>query len=269
MMKRQAGAFFFSRRQECLLFLSHHTQPGAMAALVKLKQECRHTVFPLFDQTKEHFDIKHIDSKAVGLTCADTVTVLSYPTRHQEHPGNFWPKTIDLPLLWFFAQNPNFHYYWLMEYDVRFTGHWRDFFRHFERNTSDLLATTLFDYDFRPDWHHWNTLKNPVNIPLQERTRALFPIYRISRPALEALHKAYCNGWSGHYEVTIPTILKHHGFTLEDIGGDGAYVRSGNRNRFYRNSPQIGGLAPGTFTVAPNQISDDYPSNMLWHPIKG
>jgi len=29
------------------------------------------------------------------------------------------------------------------------------------------------------------------------------------------------------------------------------------------------GLAPGTFTVAPNAISDEYPPNLLWHPIKG
>ena len=29
-----------SGRAECLLFLSHHTQPGAMAALADLMQQC-------------------------------------------------------------------------------------------------------------------------------------------------------------------------------------------------------------------------------------
>ena len=99
--------------------------------------------------------------------------------------------------------------------------------------------------------------------------RALFPLYRVSNAALRALHEAYSQGWSGHYEVTIPTILKTQGFTLEDFGGNGSYVLPGNRDRFYRNSPGIAGLAPGTFTVAPNQISTDYPPNLLWHPIKG
>ena len=83
------------------------------------------------------------------------------------------------------------------------------------------------------------------------------------------MHEAYCEGWSGHYEVTIPTILKTRGFTLEDIGGSGRYVAQGNHDRFYRNSPDRAGLAPGTFTVAANAISADYPPNLLWHPIKG
>ena len=38
--------------------------------------------------------------------------------------------------------------------------------------------------------------------------------------------------------------------TLEDIGGNGSFVHEGNENRFYINSPQYRGLAPGTFTVA-------------------
>ena len=69
--------------------------------------------------------------------------------------------------------------------------------------------------------------------------------------------------------MTIPTILKTRGFTLEDIGGSGRYVAQGNHDRFYRNSPDRAGLAPGTFTVAANAIRADYPPNLLWHPIKG
>jgi hypothetical protein len=156
-----------------------------------------------------------------------------------------------------------------MEYDVRFTGQWLDFFAQFATSRSDLLATTLFDYSFRPGWDNWGTLKSPKRVPEAARVRALLPVYRLSNTALRALHEAYCDGWSGHYEVTIPTILKTQGFTLEDFGGSGSYVAAGNQDRFYRNSPGNAGLAPGTFTVAPNQISSDYPPNMLWHPIKG
>ena len=255
---------------ECLIFLAHHTQPGAMSALEDVRRQCAasFTIVPLFDQTNGAFPIDHITA-ALGITCAQVTRLLPYRKKHSQHPGTFWSRNIDLPLMWFFHENPGYERYWVMEYDVRFTGQWMDFFRHFAPSRSDLLASTLFDYSFRPGWDNWSTLKSPERVPEQERVRALFPLYRISNAALRALHEAYCAGWSGHYEVTIPTILKRRGFTLEDFGGDGSYVAAENHNRFYRNSPGIAGLAPGTFTVAPNQISADYPPSMLWHPIKG
>lgn len=259
------------RRNECLLFLSHHTQPGAMAALEKLRRECGErfaALVPLFDLTREAVPIGAI-AAAVGVTYAQVSRLLPYKRKFSQHPGTFWPRNIDLPLLWYFHENPQYDYYWVMEYDVRFTGHWLDFFSHFDASDRALLATTLFDFDFRPAWDNWKTLKSPRRIPERDRVRALFPLYRLSNAALRALHAAYCDGWSGHYEVTIPTILKTSGFTLEDFGGSGRYVADGNYNRFYRNSPDIAGLAPGTFTVVANQISAAYPPNLLWHPIKG
>jgi Protein of unknown function (DUF3405) len=255
---------------ECIVFLAHHTQPGAMAALSSLMQQCESsfTIVPLFDHTKKAFPIEHIPG-AQSITCAQVTRALPYRKKHGQHSGTFWPRNIDLPLMWFFQDNPQYEYYWVMEYDVRFTGHWMEFFRHFAPSRSDLLATTIFDYGFRPGWDNWKTLKAPKRIPEAGLVRALFPLYRLSNSALQALHLAYSEGWSGHYEVTIPTILKIRGRTLEDFGGSGRYVAPGNHNRFYRNSPDIAGLAPGTFTVAPNEISTAYPENLLWHPIKG
>jgi hypothetical protein len=257
-------------RAECLLFLVHHTQPGAMAALAEVMRQCgsEFTVVPLFDQTKQSFPVDHI-AGARALTCAQATRLLPYRKKHSQHPGTFWSRNIDLPLMWYFHENPQYDYYWVMEYDVRFTGAWPEFFGHFAGNRSDLLATTIFDFNFRPGWDNWGTLKSPRRITDQQKVRALLPLYRLSNPALRALHEAYSEGWSGHYEVTIPSILKTRGFALEDIGGSGSYVAPGNHNRFYRNSPERAGLAPGTFTVAANEISADYPPGLLWHPIKG
>lgn len=241
-----------------------------MAALAKLVRECAATfaIVPLFDQTKQSYPIEQIPG-AQAIACKQVTRELPYRAKHREHRGTFWPRNIDLPLLWFFQRNPEYEFYWLMEYDVRFTGHWMQFFQHFAASRSDLLATTLFDYSFRPDWDNWNTLQSPRPIPEPERVRALLSLYRLSNRALRTIHHSYTDGWSGHYEVTIPTILKTNGLSLEDFGGAGPYVAAGNENRFYRNSPAIAGLAPGTFTVARNAISDAYPTNMLWHPIKG
>jgi hypothetical protein len=259
-----------ARRAECVVFLAHHTDAGAMAALAKLRQECgsSFTIVPLFDQTKKSFPIDHV-AGALSVNCAQVTRQLPYREKHREHRGTFWPRNIELPLMWFFQRNPHYEFYWQMEYDVRFTGHWMDFFRHFAGSNSDLLATTVFDYNFRPGWDNWKTLKSPKRIPEAERVRALLSLCRLSNNAMRAVHEDYSNGWSGHYEVTIPTILKTRGLTLEDFGGSGRYVAPGNHDRFYRNSPDLAGLAPGTFTVAANTMSGDYPQNMLWHPIKG
>lgn len=242
-----------------------------MAALASLRRQCESTftIIPLFDHTKSAFPIDDIPG-ARAVTCKQVAKLLPYRKKHQQHPGTFWARNIDLPLMWYFHENPQYDYYWVMEYDVRFTGEWPGFFGHFAASRSDLLATTLFDFEFRPSWDNWGTLESPRPVPERERVRALFPLYRLSNSALRALHEAYSEGWSGHYEVTIPTILKTRGFTLEDFGGSGKYVAAGNHNRFYQNSPERAGLAPGTFTVAANQISSSgYPPNLLWHPIKG
>lgn len=242
-----------------------------MAALGKLVEECGTavTIVPLFDQTRKAFSVAHIPN-AQAISCKEVTRALPYRQKHREHRGTFWPRNIELPLMWFFQRQPQFDYYWLMEYDVRFTGDWMQFFRHFAASTSDLLATTVFDYAFRPTWDNWRTLKSPRPVPEESRVRALLSLCRLSNAALTAVHQAYCDGWSGHYEVTIPTILANRGLALEDFGGSGRYVAPGNHNRFYLNRPDVAGLAPGTFTVAPNAISTEgYPPNMLWHPIKG
>src|SRR5258706_15020719 len=216
MSKRSSAA----RSKDCVVFLTHHRRPNAMASLDKLRQDCEaQDVFALFDLTHAALDIGGIPN-AVGVTCPQVAQALPYPAKHQQHPGTFWPRNIDLPLLWFFQQHPGYEHYWLTEYDVRFTGDWNTLFGHFAASASDLLATTVFDYGFRPKWGHWLTLQSPLPIPLESRTRATHSFFRISRRALEALHEGYCEGWSGHYEVAIPTLLKHGGFTVEDIGGD-------------------------------------------------
>ena len=93
--------------------------------------------------------------------------------------------------------------------------------------------------NFVPGWDHWPTLRCPEAIPMEERVRGLFPIYRLSNNAIRAIDNAYRKGWAGHYEVTIPTILDQANMTLEDIGGNGSFVHEGNENQFYTNSPAI------------------------------
>ena len=113
--------------------------------------------------------------------------------------------------------------------------HGTSFFASFEETEADFLSTTVFRRSSNPSWMHWPTLRVPPSIGLSSTNliASFMPIYRISRRAAQAIDHAYQSGWSGHCEVTWPTIINRAGFSIEDFGGDGEFLREPNRNRFY------------------------------------
>jgi hypothetical protein len=177
----------------------------------------------------------------------------------------------ELVPLHFFARYPEFDSYWMIEYDVRFSGNWGDFLRHFEASGADLLATCLRNAEEDPGWVYWDTLEAPASqAPLrrQDRMSCFLPLYRLSRAAMAALDEGYREGWGGHAETTIPTMLKHKGFELEDIGSSSRYVKPINRGRWYSNDPKDLAGAPGSFVARPVRFSMGREPDMLWHPVK-
>lgn len=175
---------------------------------------------------------------------------------------------VELFLLNFFRHHPDYEHYWAIEYDVRFSGDWGLLFGAFADDPADLLGTTLYRYPFNPDWVNWRSLIAPAPLAPPAMIRAFIPIYRISRRGLIELDRAYRNGWGGHCEVTVPTILGQAGMRLEDIGGDGEFVAPGNVNRFYRNTPKTRDHFPGSMTFRPVMTSPGAEPNLLWHPVK-
>jgi hypothetical protein len=55
---------------------------------------------------------------------------------------------------------------------------------------------------------------------------------------------------------------------LEDIGGNGEFVRPENVNRFYTNTPLDEDHAPGSMVFRPARSWTGARRNMLWHPVK-
>lgn len=177
----------------------------------------------------------------------------------------------DLIALHFFKTHRNYDRYWFVEYDVRFSGAWKDFFAHFDRDGAEFLSTTIRRASTDPEWMHWETLHTPPavgTLPDAARLCAFMPIYRIARRGLEAIDRAYREGWTGHCEVTWPTILYHADVSIADFGGSGEFVAAGNRNRFYTNTLQDKDLAPGSLVFRPARSSPGFHRNWLWHPVK-
>ena len=179
---------------------------------------------------------------------AAELAALPYPVRLAFLDHDWVNGCCDLPVLWFYRQYPTYQHYWLVEYDVRYTGSWCSLFDELAASPADLLATTIHDRLHSSIPHWWPSLLSPgLPLPASALIRAFLPFCRLTRQALTALDEGCASGWSGHSEVLWPTALRAAGFRLEEIGGDGPYTPQDRRGRHYTASADHWTLAPGTF----------------------
>lgn len=256
-----------------VVFVTHRADPTVLARYLRL----RSTIGPhrrsyLLCDGSADTDIPDMTRALLGddlLTFRPSeLASMPYPAKAGDADFQVVPGNCDLIWLWFLRERPEHDRYWFVEYDVEFTGSWTTLFRHFTDSSSDLLSTTIRRYQLDPDWPHWSTLTVPTHVELSSSIRSFLPVARLSYEAGRALDRAYRRGWGGHQEVVAPTALHHLGLEVEDIGGDGPFVQTGNTNRFYTNTPSREGLYPGTFVYRPKRRDAGIMAHKLWHPVK-
>lgn len=177
-----------------------------------------------------------------------------------------------LPLIDFWLSHPDYEHYWLVEYDVRYTGDWGVFLESFNDLDHDLLTTHVRRFSDEPYWYWWDSLSHPErHIPREERARSLNVIYRMSSRALDLVHEEQSRGWRGHPEVLLPTLLLHNGYTVMDLGGDGPFTPEGLRGRAYSSDTSKAGrlVSPfGTVRWRPSWSSPGRRADTIYHPVK-
>jgi hypothetical protein len=250
-----------------ILFMTHFIDGTIIDQYRKLRREAGpgHDVVLLYNTTERLSGQVPDDVHVVTFEERD-LRKLPYSGRKRSISS----YNIELFVLNFWCRFPQYEHYWVMEYDVRFSGDWGLVFQAFQGNEADLLSTTIYRYEYNPDWANWPSLSPPSGVVLRtdQKIASFLPFYRISAKALATLHAAYIEGWSGHCECTVPTILGLAGHTIEDIGGDGDFVNPANINRFYRNTPKTRTKGPGTMVFRPvREVAGEEP-DMLWHPVK-
>lgn len=194
-----------------------------------------------------------------------------YPAKSADGPQGWslwFGGHTDLILLDFCRTNPGFARYWVVEYDVRFSGDWRRFFAAFEEDEADLLAPCVVRRRDDPGWYNWPSLHAPEAVNEDCALRAFLPIFRASRHLVEAMDAAYRAGWGGHCEATWPTIARARGLVVADLGGEGEFTAPRNRGRFYASTPTAEFLAPGTLLFKPALYRAGTRRDVLWHPVK-
>ena len=165
--------------------------------------------------------------------------------------------------------HPWYAHYWVIDHDVRFSGSWSQVLSRFADNGADLLGTTLVRHDFDPYWEYWDSVIPCGDaLPRSQWLRGFFPLYRMSAQASRLLDDAYRDGWGGHYEATMPTILAQAGLRIEDIGGNGPFTAAANRGRFYENTPLDANLSPGSLVSRPIRLMAGERPGLLWHPVR-
>ena len=241
----------------------------------------------VFDRLKreapEGYDIRFLLSAPTRDCPAELDDVLVHVSRDDlfrlPYPVKCEPKNwvidgnLDLVFLEFRRRLPEYDKYWFIEYDVHFEGHWQRLFNHFHDSSAGVLATTLAYCKTLPGklellWYPLLALPDGIGWTSDDLIKGFLPICRISGEVLELLDRGYRAGLGGHYELIVPTVAEQAGLGVEDIGGDGPYVREGNRNRFYFSNGATYTHSPGNFVFRPNITRVLPRQNTLWHPVK-
>jgi hypothetical protein len=178
---------------------------------------------------------------------------------------------VHFPVMDFYLAHPGFDYYWVVEFDVRYTGDWGSFLRSYEAYDQDLITSHIRHYRDEPSFGWWCTLQHPTEtIEKAGYVRSFNVIYRISNRALALVHEKQKNGWRGFAEVLFPTLLENNGYTLLDFGGNGEYTPKGRKNTAYTSgSTTDGSLNPFcTMHWRPSMARAGMQRNKIYHPVK-
>lgn len=204
-----------------------------------------------------------------------------FPARHAAFLSNgarLLPGYVDLLWLSLFLDPAlaGFDRFWLVEYDVDFSGDWSDFFSTMQPVEADLLATQLRWRRDNPGWKLLAGIADPRNDP-SGHAIGFMPVSRFSRRLVERYRQEFARpGWSGHFELLLPTIALRAGFTAVDLGGDGSFTLAAPRNRFYEGTFADMGRGTHTFAYRPARVQHYFGESRfgfwrpgsLYHPVK-
>lgn len=179
------------------------------------------------------------------------------------------PGSAHLPVLEFARTHANYRFFWVVEYDVAFTGAWADILSELRQYDADLMCPHLRRHAEEPGWEWWATLRGPiVDVDRSEWLRGFMPFYRLSRRAAEVLRDSNLGGSVGHYEAAVPTCVRAAGLTVVDCGGDGEFTPPGLRGRFYSSDSDHSGVLSGSMRYRPLFRRPGSAANHLYHPVK-
>ena len=191
---------------------------------------------------------------------------LGYPFLDDGHivPGcSHYPLTL-------FSRSHHYDYYWLVEYDVEFSGDWSNIIALPMRETFAFAASHFRSYSEDPNWYWWHSFQ----FPILDRMRVDYikylwtsfnPIFCVSSKALKWIDFSQRMGCRGHNEVLLINLIKRRFWKTVDLFERGYISKSGL-------TPDLPLETLSTLRWRPSISADEYKDrlqpNMLYHPIK-
>jgi hypothetical protein len=169
------------------------------------------------------------------------------------------------PLIKFYQDNPEFDYYWIIEDDVRFSGDYSVFFDDVNSNDHDFITGHIRSHKDKPDFFMWKWLKYKGDqVSADIKLWSFNPIYRISNQAIREVISYHEDGWTGHFEVLIPTVLNLSKMPIMSFGGRGSFTPKEYQDKYFnqKKSPYS-----STHRYRPPHLFMSK-QNMIYHPIK-
>ena len=169
------------------------------------------------------------------------------------------PGSNHFPVLQFFLMRSEYSYYWCIEDDVEFNGEWSDLFESITPWVKyDFITSHIRRHSDIPDWSWWDSYRVPgEDFNTDNLINSFNPIYRISNHALTHIDTCLKNGYRGHHEVLLPTLLYRGGFSIADFSTKENYV-----------TPILSFCTPRTMRWLPVYLFVGNMRNKLYHPVK-
>jgi hypothetical protein len=264
-------------RRTLLIYYAHTVRESTARELARLSNEVPDSYTILVaGYCENNATLQPLGTARVGtmsLTRND-LEALPYPTRQRAANWATLRQSSDLVPLYIFRTWPDYTHYWLIEYDVRYTGHWGHFFDEMDTSDADLMCPRFGRYVAGNTWQLWDTLfTGSVAFEKERRVSGFLPLARASQRMLAGVDRLCCEGWGGHPEVLWPCAAIHNAFELAQIGGRGQFTPHRWRDRFSGKVSAAGFPNRASFVDNP-PLRDTmhlaaFGENMLWHPVKG
>lgn len=255
------------KEKQALLFLCHRKEPRDLQFFAQLKRAFASLgdAFFIFDVTQNELpeSILKLPHHTFSLSGLQS---LGYPWMHDQ----LIPGHASFPVLQFALQHPEYAHFWIVEFDVRFTGPWGAFFSLASRSPADYIGTHLTRYADQPEWYWWSSMHRPQGAIENGRlVRSFGPMYRLSREAVQVIDADLKGGCIGHFEVMLPTLTEHHGLRLLDLRKNPHFPRLLPWDLYTQGDDKPHpNLPPSTFRWRPSMPYAGWRPFTFYHPIK-
>lgn len=118
-------------------------------------------------------------------------------------------------VLLYFLKNPDYDYYWSIEYDCWFNGNWSDFFKLYEKEKADFLGPHLIETTNSDSILEQNKLIKNFDYP--KLFNSFGCIHRYSNALLQEVIKALKEKRQAFYETLFPTIAFNNDLKIRDL----------------------------------------------------